>query len=61
MKRLPYFMEKIRPPIRFSASRIVIWDTLKPFATNLVAAAIPAAPAPIITTFGWRSKEEFVT
>ena len=40
----------MRPPIRSSASRIVIWAGLNPFSTNRAAAAKPAAPAPMIIT-----------
>jgi len=42
----PNGTEQIRPPIRFSASKMVtFW---KPFSNSLVAAAIPEAPAPTI-------------
>ena len=48
IEELPCGTVKIRPPIRFSASRIVILAGSNPFSISRDAAAKPAAPAPMI-------------
>lgn len=46
----PNGTEQIRPPMRFSASKMVRFS--KPFSNSLLAAAIPEAPAPTIRMDG---------